>query len=284
MIKTFVIMEAAACHDGDLGKACDLVRLASDVGADAVKMQWLSSPERLVARRRAPEYLDAYRTIAFPRWWFDLLRGVCEVQGVELMCTSYLPEDVAVVEPYVRRFKVSSFESADSHFVGLHAEWPSKPLLLSAGLGGAGVEASLKLYIDLARRGDPHQSVDISLLHCVSAYPCPDDQIGLWRLQNHQFAWSNALRPVGLSDHTRHPWTGALAVAAGAKVVEFHARLQNTSLENADYEVARTPVEAAEYVQNIRKAEDMVGEWTSGPAGSEESYLKYKVATKKGGR
>jgi len=43
---TFVIVEAAGCHDGQFQQALALVKLAATIGADAVKFQWTSSPDR----------------------------------------------------------------------------------------------------------------------------------------------------------------------------------------------------------------------------------------------
>lgn len=271
MSHTFVIAEAAATHDGDIEKALRLVDLAAEIGADACKFQWLSSPERLAERRRAAEYLDAYRLLAFPRQWFPLLTARCEERGIECMATCYLPEDVAVIAPYVTRFKVASFEATDAHFVALHAEWPDKPLIISAGMG-ADFSASVAAYMSGYRR---QARGPITILHCVSAYPCPEDQANLAVLRADIFR--DHLQAGGLSDHTRHPWTGALAVAAGARVIEFHIRLADTDPTNADYAVARTPEEALEYVRNVRFAEAAMGDGVRRVMPSEAPMLRYRV-------
>ena len=46
----------------------------------------------------------------------------------------------------------------------------------------------------------------------------------------------------------------------------------------ADYEVARTPAEAREYVANVRLAEVMLGSGSRRVMPSEEPMLRYKVA------
>ena len=266
-MSAFVVAEAAGCHDGDLRKALRLVRLAHEVGADAVKFQWLSSPERLAARRRALKYLPAYRTLAFPLAWFPLLASFCDAVGVEFMCTAYLPEDVPTVAEYVRRFKVSSFEALDRHFVCSHAEF-RKPLIISAGMG-ADVRGVLRAYG--AAYGAAAAEARVDVLYCVSAYPCPTDQICLRKLRFGGVIYG------GLSDHTRHPLTGAVAVAAGARIVEFHARLEDTSTGNADFAVARPPAEAAEYVRNIRAAEELLGREDGGMAPAEVGMLLHRA-------
>jgi len=272
--RTFVIAEVAATHGGSLYAALRLVGLAREVGADAVKFQWLSDPERLVERRRAPEYREQYRRLAFPRGWFPALKERAEVEGVEFMCTAYLPEDVHVVAQHVSRFKVSSFEALDRHFVLLHAEY-RKPLIVSAGMGA--VARGLFNVLQHYRQTYPANTLpDVSVLHCVSAYPCPEGEIRLVRLRPNLKPFQYA----GLSDHTRHPWTGALAVAAGARIVEFHLRPREADETDADYGVARDPSEALEYVRNIRTAEVMLGQeaearWSASPA--EEPMLRYRT-------
>ena len=289
MSRTFVIAEAAATHDGSLEKALRLIDLARVIRADAVKFQWLSSPERLAQRRNAPEYLSVYRMLAFPREWFHALVDRCsderiewdgeacvEVPPVEFICTVFLPEDIAVVAPYVKRFKVASFEAGDAHFLGLHAEF-RKQVIVSAGMQDAGaMRSAVCRYVGLLDVPPPSWSSAIALLHCVSAYPCPDDEINLGVLR--QNVWNAAAaRFSGLSDHTPHPWTGALAVAAGAEIVELHMRLDDTDPGNADYAVSRSPAEAREYVANIRTAEVMLGDGVKCVMPCEEPMLKYRV-------
>ena len=275
-MSTYIIAEAAACHDGDLAKALRLIDLAANIGASACKFQWLSHAERLCERRNAPEYLDAYRLLQFPEAWFADLASRAEDHGIELMTTCYLPEDVHVVARYVKRFKVSSFEAQDIAFVALHGCWPDKMLIISAGMS-ADLTEPLRRYDAVEGRGTgapPNWRV----LACTSAYPCPEGQINLWRLRHDLPRVSGPQGyPRGLSDHTRHPWTGALAVAAGAEVIEFHYRLDDTFLGNADFAVARSPQEALEYVAHIREAEIMLGDGTAAVQPAEAPMLRYRM-------
>lgn len=275
---TFVIMEAAGCHDGVLVKALRLVELAREAGADAVKFQWLSSPQRLVERRQAADYREAYQVLSFPREWFPMLRDAAIEAGLEFMCTVYLPEDIHVVAPYVSRFKIASFEARDAHFVGLHAEF-GKPVIVSTGMAARHEVAAIVQSWKRARAGKVGEPLGLHVLHCVSAYPCPVEQASLAVLRANPY---DDRRIDGFSDHTRHPWTGALAVAAGATIVEFHARLDDTDPTNADYAVSRTPEEAADYVRHIRLAETMMGTGVKEPQPSEVSMMRYRVGAKEG--
>src|SRR3989442_13161469 len=158
-----VIAEAGSCHDGRLDRALDLVGLARTIGADAVKFQWTSSAERLCDRRHAPEYRAAYELIAFPRPWLAILQDQAATLGLEFLCTVYLPEDVAVIAPLVARFKIASFEAEDAE-LRQASQSHGKPIIVSTGMTragqGGGVGADL-------------------VLHCVSAYPTPLEELNL---------------------------------------------------------------------------------------------------------
>jgi sialic acid synthase SpsE len=93
------------------------------------------------------------------------------------------------------------------------------------------------------------------LLHCVSSYPTPDADANL--------CWIGELAtrfevPVGYSDHTAEMLSGALAVAAGACVIEKHLTYDR-SAAGPDHAASAAPAEFAEYVRLIRLASQLRG-------------------------
>lgn len=272
MPRCLVLAEIGSCHDGSLDKAYRLIEASRECGADIVKAQYWSSSEKLAERRNAAEYLPIYRRYQMPRDWLDKLKVRCESVGIEFACTTYLQEDIAIVDPYVKRFKVASFESEDIEFVQAHRAF-KKPVIVSCGMGGPyGYETE----------------GDWTYLICTSAYPCPIDQLGLERLRqkafyNSQFTW-------GFSDHSTSTLTGAVAVAAGARVIEKHVRHGKTDKNNPDYAhsipVDRSyagsfPIEWTvtfeDYVDNIREAEKAMRMPEKKILPSEEKMREYKV-------
>ena len=93
-----------------------------------------------------------------------------------------------------------------------------------------------------------------ALLHCVSSYPTPPKDAHL--------AWIGELAkfgvPVGFSDHTTESLSGALAVAAGACVIEKHLTY-DCSAAGPDHAASADPRQFAEYVRAIRLAETLRG-------------------------
>lgn len=222
----YIIAEAGSCHEGQLTRALSLIDAAKHADADAVKFQFWSSPQRMRERRKM-EY-PAYTHGSVEERWLSELSRIAHAMSLDFMCTAYLPEDVATVEPWVDLLKVSSFEAADAELLRQCREFDKR------------------IVVSLGMRGEPADG-DV-FLHCVSGYPTPLDQASLCCLDGQD----------GYSDHTRNVLTGAVAVGAGAHVLEVHFRLDDTTKECADYVVALTPAELGQYVWNARQAGRMM--------------------------
>ena len=257
---TFVIAEAASTHDGSLEKALRLVDIAADAGANCCKFQFWSDADRLAARRGADKYRDIYRRYQMPPAWLRVLSDACNEREMEFMCTTFLPEDIAVVEPFVEGFKVASFEAGDSAFLDAHDAF-NKPVVVSTGMmDWDAVDAIVNRVSNLH-----------ALLHCVSAYPCGKPDLSVVTAMRARYDVR-----VGFSDHTANVLTGALAVAAGAHAVEVHFKAPDTDPLNPDCAVAVPDLAA--YVANIRYAERMMGDGVKRATTEEAEMMKYRVA------
>lgn len=269
MSHTFIVAEAGSTHDGELLKARRLVNVAANAGADGVKFQYWSSAERIADRRqKATDYLAIYQRYQMPRAWLEILARDCEAAGVEFLCSTYLPEDIHVVAPFVKRFKISSFELKDRHFLLCHREF-KKPIIRSLGMDG-GYESAVIVW----NSGNASTQDDI-YLQCTSAYPCPQDEANLRVL----LRWrdTSACVRVGLSDHTRSLLGGAVAVGAGAILLEKHLRLDDTDVGNPDAPAALSPNRFTVYVGNVREADALMGDGVKKIEPAEAAMLKYQV-------
>lgn len=277
MSRTLVIAEAGSNHDCSLERALALVYVAKDCGADVVKYQFWSSAARMVRRRNAPDYLQVYEKYRMPEEWLQPILAECQALDIEFMCSTYLPEDVAVIAPMVKMLKIASFEANDPEHLVAHVKprRSGKRVIVSLGMGA---DPSVVREWLREREGE---AGGIMFLHCVSAYPTPTDQMNLGVLRP---MW-NRINFAGLSDHAPgdHTWTGALAVAAGAIVVERHFRLSDGDTTNPDHEHAMTPRDFKHYVQNIRYAEAACGHDPSHDAQPAETPMRaYRVLSDMG--
>jgi N,N'-diacetyllegionaminate synthase len=278
-MSTYVIAEIGSCHDGDLVNAMRLVDAAKAAGADAVKAQFWSDADKLADRRKVPkQYRELYQRYQVPQEWLTDIWRSCYEQQIDFMCTAYLPEDVAVVAPHVKHFKIASFEAEATDLLDAHLPFIDRDIVdrrprlvyVSMGMG-----ASVDTVVRHLAHGSRAQRVRFLL--CTSSYPAPVETLNLRRFWPCR-DWTEM---DGLSDHSppHHTWTGALAVAAGAEAIEAHLRLDATNPRNPDAPHAMTPPQFADYVRNIRFAEVCLSDGRETAFAAEAAMAAYRVTT-----
>ena len=96
-------------------------------------------------------------------------------------------------------------------------------------------------------------SADFNLMHCVSSYPCDDENANLNRIN-----WLKEMHiSVGYSDHTQSTLIPALAILNGATVVEKHFTIDK-DLPGRDNKFALDAKEFKEMCRNINIASDSI--------------------------
>lgn len=239
-MRTLIIAEPGMCWEKDLSKAYGLIDSAKAAGADCIKFQWTSNGRKMQQRRRVdPKYGAIYEAgVQYPPDWLELLKFYCDSAGIEFMCTTYLPEDIPVIESLVNRFKVSAYESQDEDFIRRHVRY-DKEIIVSINPS----------YLPLNRT---HRLKQIKLLHCQSIYPTPIEKLKLSRISEQDLD--------GYSDHSANVLAGAAAVACGAEIVEVHIKDAHTPIDNPDYghSLFCSHLGFEAYVRNIRTVEAML--------------------------
>ena len=138
------------------------------------------------------------------------------------------------------------------------------PLVISLGIGFK-MNYLGKIFEIADKYGN-----ELSFLHCNNAYPTPIEDVGInivrQHSQDHRYKW-------GLSDHTESPFTPALAVAAGATIIEKHFTLSK-HLPGPDHPFALEPKELNEMVKYIRFAEKSIIKQESSQISASEQNFK----------
>lgn len=282
-MKTFVIAEAGANHNRNFNQALSLIDIAKKSGADACKFQTYSS-ETLYSKN-TPDFAGyqninkLIKNIELPREWQKDLKQYCDETGIEFMSTPFDEKAVdELVNLGVKRLKIAGFESTDFRFIDMVAS-SKLPLVISLGIG-----FKMKYLGKIIEIADKYGN-ELSFMYCNNAYPTPieDAGIGIVRQlsQDTRYKW-------GLSDHTESPFTPALAVAAGATIIEKHFTLSK-NLPGPDHPFALEPNELKQMVDNIRFAELSIQKQSSDEISpSEQTFTKAmrsvvtKVDLKKG--
>ena len=253
----FVIAEIGVNHDGSLERALELVAHAKAAGADAVKLQIFQADSLMhdscafaeYQRQRVSETSAAAMLKRYELSEAEMFQVVNEIRscGMVPLATPFSPDDVETIEELdLPGIKVASPDLVNRVLLERAAR-TSRPMLLSTG---AATMDEVTTTVGWLR----DWNVEFSLLHCVSSYPVSLDQAHLsWIGELKQFGV-----PVGYSDHTTEPLAGALAVAAGAKVVEKHLTYDRNA-SGPDHSASADPEQFAEYVAAIRNTEMMLG-------------------------
>ena len=239
------IAEASSNHGRELTRALRFVDAAAAAGCDAVKFQLFR-----IERMFAPEILSkSAKHRARSDWELPLehlapLAEHCSALGIAFSCTPFYREAVAELAPYVAFYKVASYELLVRSLLEDCAA-TGKPVVLSTGM--ATLDEIIVAVETLKQAG----ATDITLLHCVSAYPTPVAEANLAAIASLRLATGCK---VGWSDHTRRPAVIERAVHHWqAAAVEFHLDLDGRGAEYATGH-CWLPGEIAPVIARIRES------------------------------
>ena len=262
------IAEASSNHGRDIGRAKAFVDAAAEAGCDAVKFQLFK-----IDRMFAPEILaQSPKHRARQEWELPLshlprIAEHCSARKIQFSCTPFYREAVAELAPFVDFYKVASYELLVTDLLKACAQ-TGKPVVLSTGM--ATIDEILNATRILREAG----ARDVTLLHCVSAYPTPASEANLSAIETIR---STTGLPTGWSDHTRRPAVIERAVHHwGARVVEFHLDLDGKGVEYAAGH-CWLPHEIAPVIARIRESLVADGGGFKGPQPSEISDREWRA-------
>jgi len=263
--EVLVIAEIGNNHEGDIALAEEMIGLAAEAGADAVKFQAII-PELLVCAQDTARIEQLRRFQLGPEQFVRLARTACQ-KGVLFLCTPFSINAVHFLAPLVPAYKVAS--SDNDFFPMLDAiVQTGKPILVSAGLTDLEQIRRTEVFIESKWQGmDTEQ--EMGILHCTCCYPTPDSEANLLGLR----ALQELGVTVGYSDHTLGIDAAVLSVALGARIVEKHFTLDKNQSAFRDHQLSADPAEFAEMVCRIRRASRMLGQEGKFVAGCEEPMV-----------
>lgn len=252
----YIIAEAGANHNRDLGIARELIDVAADAGADAVKFQTYTGADLYSSKTPRFSYIkddrpprELINAIALPREWQEELMSHATSHGIHFFSTPFDHDAVdSLAKLGVGVLKIASFELVALQLISKAAS-VGVPLILSTGMATYGeVEDALGAVAETGNRS-------VALLRCASLYPAPAQIMNLRAMATMRQAFGV---PVGLSDHTAGVAMAAAAAALEANVYEKHFTLSR-SMEGPDHSFALEPDELRAAVTAIRDVESGLG-------------------------
>jgi N,N'-diacetyllegionaminate synthase len=266
----FVIAEAGVNWNGDLELAKQLVGVAADAGADAVKFQTfraeeVASPDAPKARYqldstdRGESQRDMLRHLSLSPDDHRVLCDYCRSNGVVFLSTPFGERSADLLDALgVPAFKISSGDATHLLFLA-HVAGKGKPVILSTGMCYLNeVDVAVRT---LRAAGCPQ----LALLHCVSNYPADPADANLRAIATMADCFNV---PIGYSDHTTGSEAALAAVALGACIIEKHLTLDK-NLPGPDHRASNEPSELRALIAGIRTVERALGTGRKVPAQSE---------------
>jgi sialic acid synthase SpsE len=247
--KVLIIAEIGNNHEGDFGLAQGLVKQAAECGADAVKFQTFVT-EHFVSRKDK-ERFQRLKSFELPGEQFVALSELAHSLGLLFVSTPLDLGSADLLEPIVDAFKIAS---SDNNFYPLieRVARTDKPIIISTGLAD---EEQVARTIRAVEKHRPEKKT-LALLHCVTAYPVPSDQINLEAIR-HLSRRQDVT--VGYSDHALGIEAAVLSVAMGARVIEKHFTLDKNYSEFRDHKISADPTDMRELVRQVGQASSMLG-------------------------
>lgn len=258
----FVIAEVGINHNGDVRTAERLIEAAAQAGADAVKFQTYRTELRV--KPDSPIFGILKRC----ELSFDQQAGLLAHAERLGLCFFSTPFDAESVD-FLANLRVPLLKIASMDVVNLallrQAARTRIPVIMSRGMASA-EETDCAVAV-LREAGSP-----FALLHCISAYPTPEDEAHLNVMGTVRARYGC---PVGYSDHTLGIDAPVYAVAAGACIIEKHFTLDRT-MDGPDHQLSADPDLLARMVARIRAAERALGQAELRLYGPEQPILAYR--------
>lgn len=296
--RTFIIAEAGVNHNGSTDIACELIDVAAEAGADAVKFQTFQASELI--SRYAPKAVYQVHTTGTVETQLEMVQKLelsvaahevlirrAREKGIRFLST---PFDLPSLRLLTDRFdldviKVPSGEVTNGPFL-VEIARTGRRVILSTGMstlgevehalgalayGGMNVITGRQLRLSdlrdayLSEAGKRYLHAHVSILHCTSEYPAPFSEVNLRAIDTLAAAFG---LPVGLSDHTVGIHIPIAAVARGSNIIEKHFTLDR-KLPGPDHAASLEPNELKCMVQAIRDIETSFGDGVKRPSASE---------------
>ena len=252
--RCFVIGEVALTHDGSLGLAHAFIDALAAAGADAVKFQTHiaaaestpSEPFRVKFSRQDASRYDYWKRMEFTEEQWRGLAAHCAERQVLFVSSPFSLEAVDLLQRIGQPlWKIASGEVSNTALLDRVLDTGS-PVLLSTGM-------SPLAETDAAVARVKARGVEVGVLQCTTAYPCPPERIGLNLIPIYRERYGCW---VGLSDHSGTIYPGLAGVATGMDVLELHVTLSR-EMFGPDVIASITTTELRQLVDGIRFIERM---------------------------
>lgn len=259
---TSIVAELTTNHFGDRLRLERMIRASKAAGADLVKLQKRDVESFYSREQLASPYVSPFgKTFGDYRHQLELSKD--DFEFVDKLCKELkigwfasvldLPSFHFMMDVGLSMVKLPSTISEHKDYLSYVADNYRGSVVLSTGMTDIEYEDFvLNTFINCK---------ELYLLQCNSAYPTPLEDCNVAVVRHyHELSKSNQKIVPGYSSHDFGWKASALAVAAGAKMLEKHVKLGNTEWAHFDaVAVDLTTTEFNDYVSHVREVELIMG-------------------------
>lgn len=267
--------EVSSNHSRDLTRAKQFISESARIGCTAVKFQLFKLEELF-----APEILEKSEAHRKRKHWELPLAFIPELSnytrdlGLKFSCTPFYLDAVAELEPYVDFYKIASYELLWKELF-VECAKTGKPIVFSTGM------ATIDEIKDALNSISGHNTTEVTILKCTSAYPTPSNEANLSAiktLENQFGSTYNGLKiSYGYSDHTRSDNVINRAVHHyNISFLEFHLDLDG---KGEEYKSGHCwlPNEMQSLIKRIKLDLEADGDGIFGPTESELADREWRA-------
>lgn len=270
--KVLIIAEAGVNHNGSISLAKQLIDIAVNSGADAIKFQTFKAKNLVLKNAQKAEYqklatgstesqFDMLKKLELSEVSHRDLMAYCKEKNIMFLSSPFDSESVDFLNDLgLKIFKIPSGEITNLPYLRKIGSL-GKRIILSTGM------ATIKEIGDalnaLIKSGTPKQK--ITVLHTSSAYPTLMQDVNLNAMCTIRKKFKV---DVGYSDHTLGIEIGIAAVALGASIIEKHITIDK-SMNGPDHKSSLNPDELKKLVESIRNVEIALGSFEKKPSSGE---------------
>ncbi len=246
-----LIAEISSNHCGSKSLFLKHIIEAKKSGADLVKIQTYEPEDMVVDKNfkiksgtwKNMNLMKLYKKAHTPfEWHYDAFK-IAKKYNINLFSTPFSERSFNFLKKFKPKiYKVASFEITDLNLIKLIAK-TKKPIILSTGLSS---NKEILTAIKLIKK----YHNNIILLHCISGYPTPTEEVNLHKFQALKKLTN--LKYIGFSDHTQGIYVSTVASNYGICAIEKHFIL-NKKLNSPDKKFSITPNELKNLKENIKK-------------------------------
>lgn len=276
----FIIAEMSGNHNQSLERAKAIIKVASETGVHAIKLQTYTADTLTIDHRGGlfditdtnslwcgRNLYELYQEAHTPWEWHKPLFEYAKELG--LICFSTPFDDTAVdfLETLEAPcYKIASFENNDHPLLAKVAQ-TGKPVIMSTGTSDMkDIEESVAVLRDNGCK-------DLVLLKCTSTYPASPENTNLVTIPAMHEMFPDCI--IGLSDHTMGIGAAIASVALGARVIEKHFTL-NRSDGGVDSTFSMEPDEMRSLVIESERAFMALGDVQLTVQEAEKKSLQFK--------